>query len=635
MWRERIWGAVLRLGVSALLLALAVTIGLKLSTQAPASPAETPGEITPLVTLRTPQQDATEAVAQQFLAAWSAGRYREMYQLLSKESRRRLSEAQFTKQYRDLFTQGTITAVAAATERFSIRELSRVKPPGVEEVPFTATFTTAQMGRFSDRNFLQLVQEQGQWRVQWSPGAMVRDLEPKGRLILRLEDGVPTRGKILDRAGEPLASTARIFTIGLVPGRMNDERQTLAATSDVLGIPQQEIKAKYAKFPDNWLIPLGEVPVARRAEVEQKLGTVSGLVIEEVVRRVYPRGSLAASVLGFVGQYNPYNLDDRRLFGTQAYRETDWIGRSGIERWGEEYLVGLRGGTLVLRAPDGGTVRLLGRHPQREGKDLVLTLDSRVQQAAEEVLGEAVGAVVVLDIGERSVLAAASSPTFDPNYYSHNPLDQTWRWLIMDPRNGFHNRALASTYPVAPVLLDLLLAGGSPTDWLAALASAGEDITTVRKDAPVPPGTQRRSIEASPLQVASLLAAVAGDGQVRSPVLVRQVVGSDGRVEQRFEPKDRGSLPLSADALRELRERLRQRAVAPEGMAYDAAYEEFLSAPPVAGLAGGFAGGPDWFAGYAPLDAPRYAVVVLLEIAGQDTPRASQIARALVQRLGP
>ncbi len=154
-------------------------------------------------------------------------------------------------------------------------------------------------------------------------------------------------------------------------------------------------------------------------------GKYPGVKIVRHSRRTYPAGTLAAHVLGYLGPApsQPASADDDHA--------GDLVGRSGVERQYESQLRGRRG-TAVELTDHGG--RILGTERQEEpraGRDLVLTLDPKLQAAAEQLLADALerranwpgrdepagGAIAVMDLRDGALLAAASAPGFDPNLF--------------------------------------------------------------------------------------------------------------------------------------------------------------------------------------------------------------------------
>jgi penicillin-binding protein 2 len=155
---------------------------------------------------------------------------------------------------------------------------------------------------------------------------------------------------------------------------------------------------------------------------------------------------LAAHLLGYIGEINTKELQ------REAYadcRPGDLIGKFGVERSLETYLRGERGGRQVEVNANGQVVRVLQTVPARNGHDVFLTIDSRLQQRAEELLRDSAGAAVALDPNTGEILALASSPAFDQNDFITGLSRDKWNALVNNPLRPLENKAIQGEYPPA------------------------------------------------------------------------------------------------------------------------------------------------------------------------------------------
>jgi len=165
------------------------------------------------------------------------------------------------------------------------------------------------------------------------------------------------------------------------------------------------------------------------------------IVLEEPLRR-YPYGKLAAHVLGHVGAVTEEELkqrEDLELF--------DWTGKMGLERVYDKFLQGEHGREIVEVDARGAPIRRIRREPAQPGQVLVTTLDLELQKVAEASLQGKRGAVVAIDPRNGEVLVMASSPTFDPNWFSKGIKPELWRWLVSHKAHPMQNRAIATAHP--------------------------------------------------------------------------------------------------------------------------------------------------------------------------------------------
>jgi penicillin-binding protein 2 len=189
---------------------------------------------------------------------------------------------------------------------------------------------------------------------------------------------------------------------------------------------------------------------------EQKL-ELPGVIIDIEPLREYPKGSLLAHVLGYVRQIDEEQLKRHRNDG---YSPGDPYGQSGIENTYEKYLRGQDGGRQVEVDAQARPVRDLGVKKPVPGHNLVLTINHRVQQAAEEALAQAsqqalregyreprAGSAVVLDVHTGAVLAMASYPGYDPDLLSGFLSQEDYAEIFESPWKPLLNRAII---PYAP-----------------------------------------------------------------------------------------------------------------------------------------------------------------------------------------
>jgi len=122
-----------------------------------------------------------------------------------------------------------------------------------------------------------------------------------------------------------------------------------------------------------------------------------------------------------------------------------------VEKYYEDQLQGTPGGRQIEVNSRGQEVRLLGTKEPKNGKDIVLTLDQRVQSAAAGLLDNRRGSVVVMDLRNGDVLAMVSSPSFDPNVFTDKSRSAGIEAYMRSPDGVFQNRAIAGQYPPGSV----------------------------------------------------------------------------------------------------------------------------------------------------------------------------------------
>lgn len=264
------------------------------------------------------------------------------------------------------------------------------------------------------------------------------------------------RGRILDRNGNVLAGNRAAYSVVLYceelrpSGRWEDVILSVDAFIDALarrlGLPRQITRADVRRHIRSRLpMPLEvwrDVDYRAVAYLSEWAEGLPGVDVVAVPRRVYPYGTLAAHVLGYVGEPRERDEDARRW----DYRLPESRGRAGLELCYDRLLTGISGEELLRVDSRGYTRERFERVRARPGSDLTLTLDVRLQQVAEAALAGRPGAVVALDPRNGDVLAMASAPTYDPNGFVPAIPRALWRELNANPDKPFLNRAIMAQY---------------------------------------------------------------------------------------------------------------------------------------------------------------------------------------------
>ena len=159
--------------------------------------------------------------------------------------------------------------------------------------------------------------------------------------------------------------------------------------------------------------------------------------------RTYPRGAEFGHVVGYVARIDEADLRD---LDATRYAGTTHIGKTGIERYYEKLLHGEPGYERVEINADGRALRVLDSIPPKPGKNLYLSIDIRLQEAAEAIFEGKPGAAVAVDPRNGEVLAMVSVPSFDPNLFVNGISHADYRALISSPLRPLLHRALVGTY---------------------------------------------------------------------------------------------------------------------------------------------------------------------------------------------
>ncbi|WP_409315066.1 penicillin-binding protein 2 [Pseudomonas putida] len=259
----------------------------------------------------------------------------------------------------------------------------------------------------------------------------------------------PTRGLIFDRNGVIVADNRPSFSLSMTRERAGNWQEVLDTIVEVLDLTADD-RALFEKRmrqgrrpfePVPILFELNEEQIARVAVNQFRLPGVE--VVAQLVRH-YPQGAHFAHSVGYVGRINEKEL---KTLDPVNYSGTHHIGKTGIERFYEAALHGQVGYEEVETNARGRVLRVLKRTDPKPGKDIVLSLDIKLQEAAEAALGGRRGAVVALDPRTGEVLAMVSQPSFDPNLFVTGISFKAYAELRDSIDRPLFNRVLRGLYP--------------------------------------------------------------------------------------------------------------------------------------------------------------------------------------------
>ncbi|WP_296248130.1 penicillin-binding protein 2 [Pseudomonas sp. UBA4194] len=272
----------------------------------------------------------------------------------------------------------------------------------------------------------------------------------------------PERGVIYDRNGVVLADNRPSFNLTLTRERTGDTSHVLDEIVSVLGLSDEARKqfdkdlkrVRHPFEPVTLMYELSEDQIARIA-VNQFL--LPGVDVEAQFVREYPRKEHFAHSVGYVGRINE---KESKTLDQVEYRGTQSVGKTGIERFYESQLHGHVGYEEVETNAQGRVMRVLNHHDPVPGKNIVLSLDANLQEAAEKALGDRRGAVVCIDPETGDVLAMVSKPSFDPNLFVTGISVKEYAALRDSIDRPLFNRVLRGLYaPGSTIKPEVAIAG--------------------------------------------------------------------------------------------------------------------------------------------------------------------------------
>lgn len=408
-------------------------------------------------TLPDPGINSTQApdvlkTVQAYLQAWQAEDYQGMYAMLTSLSQDAISAEDFEAYYRNV-------AAEAALSGIETQILSSLTQTHSAQASYRIVLHSVLVGDIQRDTTMHLSLENGQWRVQWDEALILPELS--GGNALRMEYLLPSRGNIYDHDGQALVAQADATALGIFPDQIDPEQENTLLNElwRLTGIYPDNIRARYENFPPGagWYLPLMAVSSDVVQQRESVLSGLAGLVMRPFRSRYYFDGGIAPHVVGYVASIPAEELETYKRLG---YRQDERVGMAGLEKWGEQYLSGKRGGALYVIDPNGLVVTKLAESSPAPAQAIYTTLNKELQLGVQKAIEGFHGAAVVMELNTGRILAMASSPGFDPNLFEPGNFNSSYALgdLFDQTTTPLLNRATQGQYPLGSVFKIITMA---------------------------------------------------------------------------------------------------------------------------------------------------------------------------------
>lgn len=378
-----------------------------------------------------------EDVLQTFASYINDKKYEDMYSLLSSKSKANISEEDFIKRNKNIYE-------GIEAENFSVDIQSIENENKLAKVTYKNSMDTMS-GHVDFTNTVTLeLNEEKEYKIDWTSNLIFPKLNTEDKVRVKTIEA--KRGSILDRNGEYLATNGVASKIGLVPGKMSDNREEdIAKIAELLNMTSHginsELSASYVKA--DTFVPLKTVG-KNEMELKNKLLEIKGIKIIDADERIYPQGVSTSQLVGYI---QPINAEELKEKAKDGYTSSSKIGKYGLERAYESTLRAVNGSEIYIEDANGNKKTSIAKQEQKDGQDVKLTIDSKLQQTVYEQFKDDKSAVVVMNPKTGEVLALASCPSFDSNDFSLGMTTADYKNLTENPDNLLYNRYLATYAP--------------------------------------------------------------------------------------------------------------------------------------------------------------------------------------------
>lgn len=265
--------------------------------------------------------------------------------------------------------------------------------------------------------------------------------------VLRYITQYPSRGLIYDRNGELLVCNEAAYDLMVIYQQLKPFDTTELST--ILSLPIEQIRTtlKEAKVKSYYrpYVFAKQISAFTYAKLQERLYKYPGFYVQPRTLRTYPL-KIAGNLLGYVGE-----VDDKIIAKEPYYKMGDYIGVAGLEKAYEEVLRGRKGVSISLVDVHN---RIKGSYQNGRfdtlailGKNIVATIDAKLQAYGEKLMTNKVGSIVAIEPSTGEILAMVSGPDYDPTDLTGRNRRKNWARLALDPLNPMFNRATQAMYP--------------------------------------------------------------------------------------------------------------------------------------------------------------------------------------------
>lgn len=311
------------------------------------------------------------------------------------------------------------------------------------EIQYTQQMYTSA-GEINFTNTAHIERENKEYKVKWSSQMIFPQLGSTDKV--RVSNLKAKRGDILDRNGNKLAKDGYIASVGIVPGKLGDNKEeNISKISELTGVSTEyinkQLDASYVK--EDTFVPVKKIKDTD-INLKEQLLQIPGILINKVEARVYPLGEDTGHLIGYVQAINKEELEAN---SGKGYNTNSIIGKSGLEKAYEDILRGFDGTEIYITDEDGNKKTTLSKQDKKDGKDVKLTIDSKLQSQIYQQMKNDKGFFVVMQPKTGEMLALVSTPTYDSNDFVVGMTQEQWDKLNNDSNKPLYNRFIQKYCP--------------------------------------------------------------------------------------------------------------------------------------------------------------------------------------------
>ena len=363
-------------------------------------------------------KEKPEDIWQQYISLITEQKYDEMYNMLTDSSKQQISQEDFVSRNKNIYE-----GIDMANLNVQISNIVEQEDKKTVKIYYTETMETSAGNIDFDNSVSLVLNDEKHYEIEWSHSLIFPQLSSTDKVRVKTIEA--ERGEIYDKNGVLLAGKGEISSVGIVPGKLGENRDSsIEQIANLLGISvdsiNKSLSASWVK--DDTFVPIKSVE-KNQSDLKNQLLQIPGIKITTQSSRVYPLGEAAAHLVGYVQTVTAEDLENNKGKG---YTSTSVIGKAGLEKQYEDRLKGTNGLEIYIEDEEGNRKAEIAKIEVKNGERINLTIDSTIQSKLYEELKNDAGFFVVMEPNTGALLALVSTPSYNPNKFVLGMTTDEW-----------------------------------------------------------------------------------------------------------------------------------------------------------------------------------------------------------------
>ena len=379
-----------------------------------------------VVIIQNNEKDKVKDLVTEYFSLVNDKNYDELY---SKVASMNMSKDDFIARNKNIYE-----GIDCANIEINIKNVEKADKG--YDVTYNEKFFTSA-GEVEFENTANVVKENKELKLKWDSHIIFPQLNDDEKV--RVSTIKAKRGSILDRNDIALAEDGNIASVGIVPGKLGENRdESISKISELTGVSTDYINellnASYVK--ENTFVAVKKI-VDSNQDLKNELLTIPGVMINKEDGRVYSLGKEASHLIGYV---QPISSEELKENEGNGYTANSLIGKTGLELAYEDTLRGIDGTDIYIVDENENRVSTIAKQDKKDGKDVKLTIDSNMQKQVYDQMQNDKGLFVIMEPKTGELLALVSTPSYDSNDFVVGLTTDKWNELNNDENRPLFNR---------------------------------------------------------------------------------------------------------------------------------------------------------------------------------------------------